>query len=545
TKVAMSNSGLAFKVVKTPKCEIETFAPQNAMNPTATHNSELKSTTYSLVPTTATSAATTSELIPMGQQRPPSYGSSGGGARFHDSSASFAPLVTVDTTGGTDFPDYFSPTASTASSSFNAPSAFNSHHSVQSTYASLISETDLYAGRQLAQPHLSYVNSAGGAPSLQRFIGGLTNKLPDLQCTTGGNMDVAYPTPHMVGLAASPHASLISPAYSPSSVTTQGSGGGGGGSCKRTVLDADSKPGAFKSRSKKESHNRIERRRRDYINSQITRLSGLLPADMYRDVDGRRNKGTVLRLSVNYILELRQAVAHTASLRQETAIARQLIPLLLNHIQSLESVIKEVEMSTGKPLGGGGQGAPSLLEDGGRAPESAAYEAVLEAWRTAMTTNLARAAAVAAMNNNSGENPQEGKIESSEMPLMSNMQVTFVGRPPTTTTGAVASPYLPNAIFMGGPVCKLEEGEEVCYGSGGGGEMASGGSGAGANGGHMVVGGVPHATEGTTDSFFDSTNATNNSSSGVAPKFDLSIMQMASTGGADCGDPMQVECQNH
>ncbi|VDM34213.1 unnamed protein product [Hydatigera taeniaeformis] len=506
------------------------------MNPTATHNSELKSTTYSLVPTTATNAANPSELIPMGQQRPPSYGSSGG-ARFHDSSASsFTPLVTVDTTGGTDFPDYFSPTASTASSSFNAPSAFNSHHSVQSTYASLISETDLYAGRQLAQPHLSYVNSAGGAPSLQRFIGGLTNKLPDLQCTTGGNMDVAYSTPHMVGLAASPHASLISPAYSPSSVTTQGSGGGGGGSCKRTVLDADSKPGAFKSRSKKESHNRMP-----LVGLGQSRSTVLDAREIEVCRDGRRNKGTVLRLSVNYILELRQAVAHTASLRQETAIARQLIPLLLNHIQSLESVVKEVEMSTGKSLGGGGQVASSLLEDGGRVSESPAYEALLEAWRTAMTTNLARAAAVAAMNNNSGENPQENKMESSEMPLMSNMQVTFVGRPPTTTAGAVASPYLPNAIFMGGPVCKLEEGEEVCYGSGGGGEMASGGGGGGTNGGHMVVGGVSHTNEGTTDGFFDSTNTnSNNNSGGGASKFDLSIMQMTSAGGADCGDPMQV-----
>lgn len=134
------------------------------------------------------------------------------------------------------------------------------------------------------------------------------------------------------------------------------------------------------------------------------------------------------------------------------SISRNALSDLTSNIfhKSLESVIKEVEMSTGKPLGGGGQGAPNLLEDGGRAPESAAYEAVLEAWRTAMTTNLARAAAVAAMNNNSGDNPQEGKIESSEMPLMSNMQVTFVGRPPTTTAGAVASPYLPNAIFMGG-----------------------------------------------------------------------------------------------
>lgn len=70
--------------------------------------------------------------------------------------------------------------------------------------------------------------------------------------------------------------------------------------------------------------------------------------------------------------------------------------------------------------------------------------------------------------------------------------------------------------------------------------MASGGSGSGTNGGHMVVGGVPHAPEGTTDGFFDSTNTNNNSSSGVAPKFDLSIMQMASAGAADCGDPMQV-----
>ena len=245
--------------------------PLSTMNPTATHNTELKSANYSLVSntTSATTGGSTSDLLHLGQQRPPSYGPSGGnpssGTRFHDATStavSFAPLVTVDTTGGTDYHEYFPPTAATSTipSSFNPPSTFSSHHSVQSSYASLISDSDLYAGRQIPQPpHLTYMNSVPGgtAPSLQRFIGGLTNKLPDLQCVTGGgNIDAAYSTSHMVGLGSSSHASLISPAYSPSSVTTQGSGGGGGGNCKRAVLEADSKPGAFKSRSKKESHNR-------------------------------------------------------------------------------------------------------------------------------------------------------------------------------------------------------------------------------------------------------------------------------------------------
>uniref|UniRef100_A0A5K3FCM9 BHLH domain-containing protein n=1 Tax=Mesocestoides corti TaxID=53468 RepID=A0A5K3FCM9_MESCO len=271
----------------------------------------------------------------------------------------------------------------------------------------------------------------------------------------------------------------------------------------------------------------VERRRRDYINSQITRLSGLLPVDMYRDVDGRRNKGTVLRLSVNYILELRQAVAHTASLRQETAIARQLIPLLLSHIQTLESIIKEVQMLPGKRLGNDACGSTTMLDETPRAPETA-YEGVLEAWRTAMTTNLARAAAMAAMVNNGADASRENKVEAKDLPLMDNVQAAFVGRP-STTVGAAGSPYLPNAIFMGGGVCKLEEGEGGCYEGDLAGEHITGSTTTDTSCGPHPP---PPSAERTTDGFFDSNNA---------PKFDITIMQLAAGGGSnDCGDPMQV-----
>lgn len=257
------------------------------------------------IPTTAPSDA-----MSMGGQRPPPYG-----GRYHHqpqpqssasvSSASFTPLVTVDTASGggvggagavgsmsTEYNDYFG-----ASSSSYSHGGFNLHQQQlqQPTYASLIAEAEnhhhhhhnqQYGGspslRQ--QPMVYGTNSGGGAgrvtPSLQRFIGSLTSKLPDLQVPGGvgvgggGGMEaaaaaaaaaaVAYSVPHVMGLAASapsapsPHPSnLISPAYSPRSVTNAGGGGGGkrsGGGANS--MDQDGKPGSFKSRSKKESHNR-------------------------------------------------------------------------------------------------------------------------------------------------------------------------------------------------------------------------------------------------------------------------------------------------
>ncbi|KAM7535874.1 hypothetical protein Aperf_G00000094275 [Anoplocephala perfoliata] len=514
------------------------------MNPSTTHNSnDMKGPSpYSIVPTSAPPAGAahnTTELMTIGgagqQPRPPSYAGTSSSA-----TSSFTPLVNVDATtlgaNSADFTDYFNAPSSAAA----AVAVFNnSHHAVPSTYASLISENDPYGARtpmataQLPASHIPFMSTS-------RFIGGLTSKLPDLQCAAAppGPMEMAYSAPHMVGaLASSPHASLISPAYSPSSVTTQGSGGGGGGggSSKRSVLDVDSKPGAFKARSKKESHNRIERRRRDYINSQITRLSSLLPPDMYRDVDGRRNKGTVLRLSVNYILDLRSALAQTTGVRHELSLARQLIPLLLNYIQSLENVLKEAEAAADKTLVGAGTSSTDILDEG-----PAVYDGVLEAWRAAMRANMTRPVMTTPSTNTGGENAppqQESKMETAEMPL-ENMQMAFAaGRPPTTSSGSnpVVSSYHPNAIFVGAPICKQEESEDICYGGGPGGDLTTAGA-------HMLPPGVTHVPDDTTDGFFDAGNGNNNNSStsGSVSKFDLSVMQLASANGPDCGDPMQT-----
>ncbi len=64
-------------------------------------------------------------------------------------------------------------------------------------------------------------------------------------------------------------------------------------------------------------------------------VSNLIPHPLshFPCSDGRRNKGTVLRLSVNYIVDLRQAVSHSVGLRQEINVARNLVPLLVNQIQ--------------------------------------------------------------------------------------------------------------------------------------------------------------------------------------------------------------------
>ncbi|PVZ97037.1 hypothetical protein BB558_007025 [Smittium angustum] len=58
-----------------------------------------------------------------------------------------------------------------------------------------------------------------------------------------------------------------------------------------------------KRRRRRESHNAVERRRRDNINEQIQELYSLLPASM-KDPGTKPNKGLILRKSVAYIKEL-------------------------------------------------------------------------------------------------------------------------------------------------------------------------------------------------------------------------------------------------
>lgn len=55
-----------------------------------------------------------------------------------------------------------------------------------------------------------------------------------------------------------------------------------------------------KRRKRRESHNAVERRRRDHINEKIQELSALLP-EFASDATNKPNKGVVLRRSVEYI----------------------------------------------------------------------------------------------------------------------------------------------------------------------------------------------------------------------------------------------------
>ncbi|KAG0052701.1 hypothetical protein BGZ83_002220 [Gryganskiella cystojenkinii] len=71
-----------------------------------------------------------------------------------------------------------------------------------------------------------------------------------------------------------------------------------------------------KRRRRRESHNAVERRRRDNINEKIQELATLLP-EVYVDTANKPNKGVILRKSVDYIRHLQQLVASQTNRNQE------------------------------------------------------------------------------------------------------------------------------------------------------------------------------------------------------------------------------------
>ncbi|ORX61998.1 hypothetical protein DM01DRAFT_1379865 [Hesseltinella vesiculosa] len=81
-----------------------------------------------------------------------------------------------------------------------------------------------------------------------------------------------------------------------------------------------------KRRRRRESHNAVERRRRDNINERIQELGTLLP-DALDDGVNRFNKGTILKKSVEQI----------KTLQQELAQYRQ-------RVQELESVLQQINV---------------------------------------------------------------------------------------------------------------------------------------------------------------------------------------------------------
>jgi predicted metal-dependent hydrolase len=71
-----------------------------------------------------------------------------------------------------------------------------------------------------------------------------------------------------------------------------------------------------KRRRRRESHNAVERRRRDNINERIQELSTLVP-DCSTDPNNKPNKGAVLRKSVDYIRQMQQMMQQQIRRNQE------------------------------------------------------------------------------------------------------------------------------------------------------------------------------------------------------------------------------------
>ncbi|KAJ2851024.1 Cell morphogenesis protein PAG1 [Coemansia brasiliensis] len=77
--------------------------------------------------------------------------------------------------------------------------------------------------------------------------------------------------------------------------------------------DADVQKVMEKRRRRRESHNAVERRRRDNINDRIHELYELLPESII-DLSVKPNKGVILKKSVEYIHQLNQII-HSQNLR--------------------------------------------------------------------------------------------------------------------------------------------------------------------------------------------------------------------------------------
>ncbi|KAI7899867.1 helix-loop-helix DNA-binding domain-containing protein [Cokeromyces recurvatus] len=79
-----------------------------------------------------------------------------------------------------------------------------------------------------------------------------------------------------------------------------------------------------KRRRRRESHNAVERRRRDNINERIQELGTLLPENVDDGIN-RMNKGTILRKSVEQIRKLQTDIVQYQNRIRELEIVLQQI----------------------------------------------------------------------------------------------------------------------------------------------------------------------------------------------------------------------------
>ncbi|XP_071817875.1 transcription factor EC-like isoform X1 [Apostichopus japonicus] len=94
-----------------------------------------------------------------------------------------------------------------------------------------------------------------------------------------------------------------------------------------------------KDRQKKDNHNMIERRRRFNINDRIKELGTLIPKSP--DPDQRQNKGSILKMSVDYIRKLQREREQHMKAEEKHRQLGSLCRRMLLRLQELEMVCKK------------------------------------------------------------------------------------------------------------------------------------------------------------------------------------------------------------
>ena len=90
----------------------------------------------------------------------------------------------------------------------------------------------------------------------------------------------------------------------------------------------------IKEKQKKESHNLVERRRRFNINDRINELGGILNRE--NKLTDKKNKGLILKASIEYIQNLENKLTHTKELEDKLSQMTMLNRQLMERINELE-----------------------------------------------------------------------------------------------------------------------------------------------------------------------------------------------------------------
>eukprot|EP00842_Homolaphlyctis_polyrhiza_P005774 jgi/Hompol1/6198/HPOL_000610-RA len=200
-------------------------------------------------------------------------------------------------------------------------------------------QTDRSHPRDMLTPAGASVGSITGSPFGTPAMQNNASGFYPLSMTMNPAAAAAYGQVDSVAFLGSHPSSFGSYSQSASAVpgfqTTQG-----GQEDNASKLPSD--PLVEKRRRRRESHNAVERRRRDHINEKIQELCNLLP-EFAADAQNKPNKGIVLRRSVDYIRNMQIFAA------KQMERTMELEAVMLRLIQ--QHGIAEADLGLSVPLG--------------------------------------------------------------------------------------------------------------------------------------------------------------------------------------------------